>query len=294
MVYTIQNEHLQLQVDSFGAQLMSLQDSSGREYLWQGDPAYWRRRAPVLFPFIGRLQDEKYRCGGETYSMGIHGFASLNEFAVGEHTGDAITLVLTDNESTRECYPFAFRLEITYRLVGNTARQINRVINCGEKQMHFAFGGHPGFCVPLDEKEAFEDCYVEFSVPCQPLCMGFDPVTHLTNGQDAPYPLEEDRRISLRHDLFDQDAITLKNAAPEVTIKSRRSSRRLRVAYPGMPYVGLWHMPKTDAPFLCVEPWSSLPGRHGVTEQLDQGENYLHLDAGNSWECTFAITIETE
>ncbi len=292
MIYTIRNRYLQLQVDTLGAQLMSVQDSTGHEYLWQGDPAYWRRRAPVLFPFIGRLQDAQYCCDGTVYSMGIHGFASLNEFAVSELYEDSITLALSDNAATREIYPFAFRLEITYRLAENTVEQLSRVVNCDTRTMHFAFGGHPGFRIPLEDGEAFEDCYLEFSTPCQPQCMGFDPVSHLANGQETAYPLEDGRRISLRHDLFDPDAITLRNSAPEVAIRSRKSRRSLSVAYPGMTYIGFWHTPKTDAPYVCIEPWSSLPGRHGVLEEISEGDNYLHLDAGSKWECTFTIKIE--
>ncbi len=294
MIHTIQNGFLQLQVDSFGAQLMSIQGTDGREYLWQGDPAYWRRRAPVLFPIIGRLRDGQYQCGGKLYPMTIHGFATLNEFTVAEHTAGSITLVLTDSEATREIYPSAFRLEITFRLAGNTVEQINRVTNCDEKQLHFAFGGHPGFCVPLSESEQFEDYDIVFSQPCQPKRILFDQTSLLVSGQEEPYPLEHDLRLPLQHRLFDEDAIILKDMAPAVTVQSRTSRRSITVQYPGMPYLGLWHAPKTDAPYVCIEPWSSLPGRHGVTEEISQGENYLHLDPGKQWECRFVIKIETE
>ena len=39
-------------VDPMGAQLCSLKLNQN-EYLWQGNPAFWSRRAPILFPIVG-------------------------------------------------------------------------------------------------------------------------------------------------------------------------------------------------------------------------------------------------
>lgn len=119
MVYTIENDHLTLSVDSLGAQMMHICSRDGREYLWQGDPAYWSDRAPTLFPFIGRLTRDSYQYQGTVYTMGIHGFAAGQDFACQVQEKNRLVLELVDNEQTRKQYPFAFSLEIGFQLVGS-------------------------------------------------------------------------------------------------------------------------------------------------------------------------------
>ncbi len=290
MLYTIKNEYLALTVDPLGAQMMSLKSRDGLEYLWQGDPAYWADRAPVLFPLIGRLEKAQYRVQGVPYTMGIHGFAAHSEFSPGSQTGDSITLRLSESPETLAQYPFAFTLEITYRLVGNGLRVENRVTNTGSVTMPFALGGHPGFRVPLEPGEAFEDYYLEFSAACQPDRMGFTEDTILLNGQNVTYPLKNERYLPLRHDLFDEDAVILQHMAREVTLKSSRHS--ITVAYPDMPYLGIWHMPKTDAPYVCIEPWTSLPGRSGMAEEFSCRSDFIHLPPQAAWESIWSITLD--
>ena len=290
MLLTVQNNALALTVDTHGAQMMSLRAKDGVEYLWQGDPAYWANRAPVLFPFIGRQTNDSYQYQGKVYPMGRHGFAPASEFAVVEHTDDRLVLELNSTEQTRAQYPFGFSFRITYALEGNAVAVTYQVNNRGEETMPFAVGGHPGFRVPLLPDEAFTDYELIFSTPCRPDRIGFTPTVYVS-GQETPCPLEEDVRLGLRHDLFDEDAIILKNMAREVTMRSRVSGRGVRVAYPDMPYVGFWHMPKKDAPYVCIEPWSSLPARQDVVEEITCKSDFIHLPAGKTYATTWTITL---
>ncbi len=57
-VTTISSPKLSAAVSSEGAQLMSLVHD-GVEYLWQGDERWWPRRAPVLFPIVGALRNDR-------------------------------------------------------------------------------------------------------------------------------------------------------------------------------------------------------------------------------------------
>ena len=290
MVYTIENDHLTLSVDSLGAQMMHICSRDGREYLWQGDKAYWPDRAPTLFPFIGRLTRDSYQYQGTVYPMGIHGFAAGQEFACRVLEKDNLVLELTDNEQTRTQYPFAFSLEIGFRLEGSQVQISNAVKNRSRQVMPFAIGGHPGFRVPLEDGEDFTDYVVEFAGGCQPDRVGFTPQVYLS-GQDESYPLEEGKYLSLRHDLFDQDAIILKNMSREVTLRSKVSSHEVTVSYPEMSYLGLWHWPKTDAPYLCIEPWTSLPTRQDVVEDFGCKSDLIHLLPGKTYTNTWSITI---
>ena len=156
--------------------------------------------------------------------------------------------------------------------------------------MPFGIGGHPGFRVPLTHGESFEDYFLEFSQSCVPDRVGFTPQVYLS-GQDMPYPLKEGRILPLAHDLFDQDAIILKNMAREVTLRSRVTGRGVRVSYPDMPYLGIWHWPKTDAPYVCIEPWSSLPARQDVVEELSCKSDLIRLAPGKTYETAWSITV---
>lgn len=287
---TLENSRLRLTVDSLGAQMMSLQTLDGREYLWQGDPRYWCDRAPVLFPFVGRLTGNSYRYGGQVYSMGIHGFAAHQDFSCLCPKPNRLVLQLTDNGETREQYPFAFSLNIIYELIDNRVQVTYQVENSGTGILPFGIGGHPGFRVPLEEGEQFDDYVLEFTGGCQPDRVGFTPQVFLS-GQDQAYPLKEGKYLPLRHDLFDQDAVILKNMSREVTLRSRLSPHGVQVSYPDMPYLGLWHMPNTDAPYLCIEPWSSLPARQDVVEDFACKSDLIQLGPGKTYVNTWSITI---
>lgn len=290
MVYTIENDHLTLSVDSLGTQMMHICSRDGREYLWQGDPAYWSDRAPTLFPFIGRQTRDSYQYRGTVYPMGIHGFAAGQDFTCQVQEKDKLVLELTDNEQTRNQYPFAFSLEIGFQLMGSQVQISYAVKNRSRQVMPFGIGGHPGFRVPLDDGEDFTDYVVEFAGGCQPDRVGFTPQVYLS-GQDEAYPLEEGKYLPLCHDLFDQDAIILKNMSREVTLRSKVSSHGVTVSYPEMSYLGLWHWPETDAPYLCIEPWTSLTARQDVVEDFGCKSDLIHLLPGKTYTNTWSITI---
>lgn len=287
---TLENSHLRLTVDTLGAQMMSIRTRDGREYLWQGDPRYWSDRAPVLFPFVGRLTGNSYCCGGRRYSMGIHGFAARQEFACRDQDGQRLVLELTDSGETRAQYPFAFSLQIGYQLTDHRIEITCRLENRDTRVLPFGIGGHPGFRVPLEAGERFEDYVLEFPGGCRPDRVGFTPQLFLS-GRDEAYPLEEGRYLRLRHDLFQEDAVVLKNVTREVILRSRVSHHGVRVSYPDMPYLGLWHRPNTDAPYLCIEPWSSLPARQDVVEDLTCRSDLVQLAPGRIYYNTWDIAV---
>ena len=290
MQITIENSRLKLAVETLGAQMMHIQSDDGVEYLWQGDPKYWGDRAPTLFPFIGRLTNNSYQLRGKVYPMGIHGFAAASQFTPVEQGKDRLVLELNSNDVTLEQYPFDFCLRIIYQLRGNTVEVSYRVSNLSQNTMPFGIGGHPGFRVPLAEDEQFEDYTLEFSQACQPDRVGFTPTVYLS-GHDEPYPLEEGKCLPLRHDLFDEDAVILKNMAREVTLRSKASSRGVKVSYPDMPYLGIWHWPKTDAPYVCIEPWTSLPSRQDIVEEFTCKSDLVQLAPGKVFDTTWTISV---
>lgn len=291
MISRIDNGKLSLEVSSLGAEMQRLTSCTGVEYLWEGDERYWRRHAPVLFPFVARLCEGKYQLNGREYRLPIHGFAPQSEFELHKQTETELVYRLCDSPATRELYPFSFEFYVGYSLEGWKLKVDYTVVNTGRELLPFGLGGHPGFRIPFVPGTVFEDYYLEFSQPCRPDRVGFDDSCMVT-GVNVPYPLEGGRILPLRHELFDHDAVVLANAAKEVAIRCKGSDRAVRVAFPRMNYVGFWHKDGLAAPYVCIEPWLSLPARSGVTEDFYCKGDMVRLESGEKYTNPWSISIE--
>ena len=243
----------------------------------------------MLFPYVARLTGGEYTYRGNSYSLPIHGFASGAEFAC-EKTEDQLRFTLCDTPETRACYPFPFRFTVAYRLAGNTLTQEYTVENTGEEIMWFGLGAHPGFRVPLEEGLDFTDYCLEFAPDVSPVRIGFTPQCFLS-GEDTPYPLEQGR-LPLRHDLFDQDAIVLRDCGSQVTLRSAKGERAVKAEFAGIPFLGIWHQPNMAAPYVCIEPWCSLPSRQDVVEDLETQPTLLSLPAGERYVASVRFTFQ--
>lgn len=290
MNYQIKNEVLTVEIEDLGAQLASIKDNDGTEYLWQGDARYWKDRALNIFPYVARLTEGKYTLNGKTYEMSIHGFARGTVFTVEKKAENHIVFSMEDNEETRRQFPFFFRFEISYKLEGNKLLNTYSVINKGDEKMYFGVGGHPGFNVPLEDGLEFEDYYLEFDAEAKARRVLFSDDCFVT-GVDDGYEMKDGKVISLHHELFDADAIVLTGMAKGVTLKSDKGRKAVRVTYEHMPYVGFWHKPKTDAPYVCIEPWSSLPSRKGVVEDFATQPSLISLEAKGTYHNQFVVEI---
>lgn len=288
MQYTIRNDLLTVTVSSRGAELQSIRHADGTEFLWQGDAAYWTGRAPVPFPYIARLTNGEYIHRGQTYRLPIHGFAPTAEFAAVQESEAAVVFWLEDSDETRGIYPFRFCFTLCYRLSGDTLEANYRVENRSDETMYFGMGGHPGFNVPLEPGLRFEDYSLRFAAPCAPVRVGFTAACFLS-GEDTPYPLQDGCALPLRHDLFDDDAIVLRSMTPDVTLGAPGAKHALRMRFADFGYLGLWHWPKTDAPYVCLEPWSSLPSRQDVVETLSEQPGLLQLAPHGACEKSFSV-----
>ena len=289
MNYTLKQGDLAICIDAAGAQLTSV-IWQGREYLRQGDPAYWPDQSLLLFPYVGRYTDGKYTFRGKTYPMDIHGFAKDSMFEITDAGDQSVTFALRDSEETRAVYPFRFLLSVTYRISGNTVSVSYDVENLSDETMYFGIGGHPGFNVPLEEGLSFDDYYLEFSRPHIPDHVGHTDARFLS-GIDTPVFLEDGVRLPLHHDLFDDDAYVLRNVADTVTLASGKGACSVTMRYPGLPYLGIWHMPQTDAPYVCLEPWSSLPSRQDIVEDIEFKCDLIRLPEGEAYHTTWSMTL---
>lgn len=291
-MYELNNGRLRAQIAAQGAELRSLRGADGTEVLWQGDPALWRRSAPVLFPYVGRLTGGIYTYRGEEYRLPIHGFASTSTFQAAEQTQESIALQLRESEETLGMYPFRFRFCVGYRLEGDTLAVAFKVENQNDKPMFFGLGAHPGFRVPLTDGLRFEEYALQFRTPCAPRSIRLSRDCFALEQSD-PLLLESGGLLPLRHSLFDHDALLLADTARAVTLLAARDGRAVTVASPDMPYLAVWQPPHTQAPLVCIEPWCSLPARSGVREDLERQPSLLRLAAGETGVYRWSITVHT-
>lgn len=288
MIYTIKNESLTVEINSKGSELWSIKKGN-TEYLWQGDATYWGNRATTLFPYIARSNQGKYTVYGKEYELPIHGFAKVSEFFVKSHTDNELVLEIVQNDETLAMYPFNFSFCMTFTLENDKIIQKYTVENRDEKVMFFGVGGHTGFNVPLDEGIDFTDYELEFNEKFTPTQIVFDEDKLVT---DKTKVLDFNKSMKLQHNLFDDDAILLKNMPKTVELLSKKGEKTVKVSYPSMDYLAIWHKPNTDAPYVCIEPWSSTPARGDRIEDLEKQENLVSLEPKKIYENIWTIEIK--
>lgn len=316
MIYTLRNSEMEVQVSSKGGELVSLRDAAQTEYIWIGDARYWKRHAPQLFPCIGRLTNNQYSMDGALHEMGQHGFlrdyeltkveseeqeaavrtkAAVAGDAAGQAVAEAETatslhLQLQSDASTRQLYDREWTVDIFYTLCGKTLSVKFQVRNCDTRTMRFGYGIHPGFNVPLNPALRFEDYRLDFHEASTPKQMELTERYTISGGMHD-YALEEGRYLPLRHSLFDHDAIILKDMPHTVTLGSQKDEKNVTVAFPDMPYLGIWHAPETDAPFVCIEPWSSLPSTDGVIDEFETKPDFITVEPEQTYTNNWSISI---
>lgn len=291
MGYLLENDFLEIEISPQGAELMSVVDKCDRyQYLWQGDPHIWDRRAPILFPIIGRLNQGKYRYQDREYTLGLHGFASKLDFHLSEIDQNLITFSLTYNSTTLIQYPFEFRLAVTYILQERTLTTEFRVENAGHQIMWFSIGGHPGFNCHLNP-DGRKDSRLVFEKP--------ETVNRLVNesgfltGNTAPF-LQNQNTVDIASLDFDgkTKVYPLQGLRSEtVTIEKLNDDKTVKVRFGGFPYLGIWS-PSNRAPFLCIEPWHGITSVLGAEEDLSQKLGILSLDAGECFSCGYDVTYD--
>ncbi len=291
MIYTIQNEALAVQVEDLGAQLSSIRGADGKEYLWQGDPAIWARRAPILFPFIGRLRERTYLLRGTPYTISTHGFARDMTFSLAEQGERALSFRLTDTPETRKVYPFSFALTVTYTLEGNRLTKTHRVENRGTGEMLYELGAHDGFRVPLAAGEEMSQYAIRLPGLEAVELYGMDENCMLTP-KGAARPLENGR-MPLTPSSYGVDT-TILDRPPQgrAVLVDGQDRPRVTVDFPQFPYLGVWTADKPfDTGYVCIEPWSALPDGDFLGRELSDKPGIRTLAPGAWEELSYTVTF---
>ena len=291
MMYSLENEHLKIAVNTDGAELYSLYSKkTNTEYLWQGDPAFWKGRAYNLFPFIGRMVEGRFLYNGESYASRTHGLARYFPFALETQTEDTLVFLLTDNEETHKEYPFAFEFRVFFTIKGSMLTVRYEVTNRDTRTLICAFGGHPGINVPFG-KGKFEDYYLEFEKPNRVCRLLLEEGQPFMAEKSEEYPLVHGNTIPLTHGIFDNDAIILENTGGTVCLKSTKDSRYIKMWYKDYPFIVFWQVYKPNAPYVCLEPWSALPATVNELVELEGKPYMTYVPTGQKSSKSFTLEI---
>jgi galactose mutarotase-like enzyme len=290
MISKLENDKILIKADSLGAELKKLVlKKNNKDYLWHGDSKYWGRSAPVLFPFVGRLKADKYVYNNQEYKMTQHGFARDKEFELIDQGENHLTFSLTEDKASLKKYPFKFRLEIKYKIKGNSLAVSYKVRNCDQKKMFFSIGAHPAFYWPLNKNENKEDYYLEFNKT--ETASRYLLESGLLNNQKEKL-IEKSKKLELKADTFKDDALVFKDIKSEkIILKSRKSEAKVEMEFEGFPYLGIWSQ-SAAAPFICLEPWHGIADSVDSSGKLEEKEGIMSLEAGNNFESTYVIKID--
>lgn len=293
MQVVLENEALKVTINSFGAELASIRGkATDTEYLWNADAKFWKRTAPVLFPFVGSLKNKEYHYEGKTYSMGQHGFARDMEFAVDVQTATEAWFSLQSNDETKAKFPLEFILKIGYELEGKELKVIWQVENPDTKILYFSIGGHPAFMCPVDEKGKQSEYYFKFDTD-KDLTYGLvaDDGQGLMGQQKDVLPVKNGYAQITEH-LFDRDALIVEDRqASAVSLCTPDKKPYITLSFDA-PLFGLWSPAGKGAPFICIEPWYGRCDRTTFDGSLEQREYGNTLQAGGVFRREYTITVE--
>ncbi len=277
----LKNDFLTATFNTFGAELVSLK-SEKREYIWDGNPDFWNKHAPVLFPIVGALKNDTYFFEGKKYQMSRHGFAREKQFQIVEQTADKIVFSLKDDEETLEMYPFQFEFKIEY-ILAEKALEVNfEVINTSKHSMCFSIGGHPAFALP-ENFENYELLFtgndvLKFSLLEQNLLQDQTKVLETINNTKT-----------LDYSLFEKDALVFRDRQIQSVTIQEKGNDFLKVKFEQFPDLGIWT--KSNAPFICIEPWFGHADEVQTTQNLTEKEGIIKLEQQENFSANYSIEI---
>ena len=285
----LRNEQLSVVVSEKGAELQSIKDANGKEYLWQADPNFWPRHSPILFPIVCSVNNDTYRVDGKEYHLPRHGFARDTEFKLIAHSERKVTFALQSSEETKKVYPYDFTLSISYVLDGNKIGVIWHVHNTDTQEIHFQIGGHPAFNVP--DMKAGENQYGRIRLDNEESLDGLK--SYIDGSHEMiEVPVEAEQGvIEFTDNTWRNDSVKIhksqvhraellgSDGEPEVTVDFRT------------PVIAFWSPYQKNAPFVCIEPWYGLGDPRGFEGEFKDKPLMNHLQPGASFMSRYDITI---
>lgn len=288
-MHSIFNDTISIKVSEKGAELQSVYHQQNRlEYLWSGDPVYWAKKSPVLFPIVGALKNNAYQYKGKEYQLDRHGFARNANFELIKKTDNSLTFSLKSNEQTKASYPFDFVFSVKYALQENKLQVTFIVENTGSENLLFSIGAHPAFAVPLVLGTKYEDYYLQFS-QAEDADRWLVSAEGLIEITQTPL-LKNENRLPLKKELFYKDALVFKHLQSDaISILSDKTLHGIKVSFSNFPYMGIWAA--KDADFVCIEPWCGIADSVNASGNLEDKEGINTLAPKGKFEVGYEIEV---
>ncbi len=281
MNITISNKIISAEINSFGAELISLNKNS-KNYIWTINKTFWDKTSPILFPIVGSLINDNYTISNKKYSLPRHGFARNHEFVLKQQSDDSVTFSLTENKQSLEIYPFQFELEVNYTLEGNKLNIGYSVINNSNSKMPFSIGAHPAFAIDSN----FEDYSLQFENDSS--LVSSELKNGLFSGSTNDIILENNH-LPLSYSLFEKDALVFKNLKTKKLLILKDQKPHIKINFDSFPHLGIWT--KNNAPFLCIEPWQGYADSVNSNGDIFKKEGIITITEGESYQASFSIEL---
>ncbi len=290
----IASDQLSAAINPYGAELTHLRDAEGRALMTDADPAFWTGHAPILFPVIGVTNGSRIRIGDRDYPMAKHGFARHSLFDVVQAEPGRAVFELTDSDETRASYPFAFRLEIGFRLDGPTLTVEARIENRDAGYLPAQFGFHPAFAWPLPYGEPREAHRITFETDEPGELRMIAPDGLIAAGRRAS-PLDGGRELLLADALFANDALVWDPIHSQSVTYGAAQGPVLEVRFPDTPRLGVWTkpaLPDGEGPrFVCIEPWHGIADPEGFTGVFTEKPGVFEIAPGDEKRMGWSVTL---
>lgn len=289
----LENDFIKISVKPYGAELTSIiNKANGKEMLWQGDPVYWKRQSPILFPIVGSVWNNTYRYNGVEYTMNQHGFARDMDFTLINKSDTSILFELQANEETKKLYPADFSLKIGYELIDNSIKVIWNVTNNGSDEMFFQIGAHPAF----NYKDYNPEANVQGYFSLLPIDTNYRLSTITQKGcignEISKIVYQEHCIIPITKNTFNNDALILEDSQV-ISVELLDSNRKpyIKLSFDA-PVVGLWSPIKQEyAPFVCIEPWYGRCDKVGYEGEFSKRDWVFNLGKKDSFKTYYTIEI---
>lgn len=282
MITTISNSNLTAQIKHLGAELFSLQNNDAREYIWDGNPTFWGKHSPILFPIVGSLKNNSYCYKGIKYHLSRHGFAREMEFELIEKTNESATFSVASTKETKQVYPFEFELQICYILKDNVLNIDYKIINKNESILPFSIGAHPAFALPGN----FQEYSLEFE---KPEILNYHLLDDGLVSDDSNDIHLDYNRLALHYKWFENDALVLKKLASKSITILKNNTAFLKVNFNNFPNLGIWT--PENAPFLCIEPWFGYADTVKEYDDFTKKEGIQILQKNETFHSNYSIEI---
>lgn len=276
----LDNKNLRVEIAENGAEIRRI-TLNGEEKLWNGDPEFWTGTAPVLFPICGGIKDDKFVLNGKEYNLIKHGFARNSVFTVEKATNSSAVFLLKSNEETLKSYPWEFEFRIKYTLSATRIKVEYDVKNLSNSIMYAAVGAHEAYACDggiedydliFEKKETLKTHRLEGTL--------------ISRKTDTV--LFESDTLPLYNKYFLIDALIFTDVKSRfVTLRNRKNGKSVSVDFNGFDYLLVWTKP--NAPYICIEPWTTCPSFNDDSYDLSEKEGMTAIEPEKHFSRTHYI-----